>query len=285
MEEASAGAIKPELFQSGALFNDLDVGRALVQGQVEMAVPGTWTLTGLVPDADMFQLPALYGQPIEVIHRVTDGPAGSELNRQLREKLRVTVLGPWLDLGYQNWYTTARVVGTLADLRGLKIRNSGGAGQAWRARFVNAIPITTPWPNVPLALSQGMFDGLVTSTESLASAQLWDAGVRHCFEDHQFFAVYVPMVSDAFWSRLPPDLQSLMGALWLENVAGYRSAMVARQDEARETAQAHGVTFIAPSDARTEASRRAMLAQQDQMAHEIKVSAEVVRMVSADAGV
>ena len=51
LEKASDGAIKPELFASWiALFNDLDVAKALIQGQVEMALPGTWTLTGLVPD-------------------------------------------------------------------------------------------------------------------------------------------------------------------------------------------------------------------------------------------
>ena len=32
------------------LFHDLQVTKALVQGQVEMACPGTWTITGLVPD-------------------------------------------------------------------------------------------------------------------------------------------------------------------------------------------------------------------------------------------
>jgi DNA-binding MarR family transcriptional regulator len=35
----------------------------------------------------------------------------------------------------------------------MKIRNSGGAGQAWRTQFMGAIPNTTPLPNVPLALS------------------------------------------------------------------------------------------------------------------------------------
>jgi len=285
LEDSAGGRIKTELFQSGALFADLDVGKALVQGQVEMAVPGTWTLTGLVPDADMFQLPALYGQPIEILHRVTDGPAGAALNKALRDKLRVVMLGPWLDLGYQNWYTTSKTIRTIDDLRGLKIRNSGGAGQAWRARFVGAIPITTPWPNVPLALSQGTFDGLVTSTESLVSAQLWDAGLRHSFEDHQFFAVYLPMVSEAFWRQLTPDLQGLMTSLWLENISAYRSSMADRQEAARETALAHGLTFTVPTAAATEATRTAMLAQQDQMARDIKVSPELVRMVSADAGV
>src|SRR5690242_8022970 len=48
LEAASGGQIKTKLFESGSLFPDLQVTKALVQGQVEMACPGTWTITGLL---------------------------------------------------------------------------------------------------------------------------------------------------------------------------------------------------------------------------------------------
>src|SRR6195256_5432601 len=62
IEAATGGKIKTQLFESGQLFPDLQVGKALLQGQIEMAIPGAWSLTGVVPDADFFQLPALYGR-------------------------------------------------------------------------------------------------------------------------------------------------------------------------------------------------------------------------------
>ena len=65
IEAASDGQIKTKLFESGALFPDLQVVKAVVQGQVEMACPGTWTITGFVADADFSELPAFYGRPIE----------------------------------------------------------------------------------------------------------------------------------------------------------------------------------------------------------------------------
>ncbi|HEY3891168.1 MAG TPA: hypothetical protein VGM00_04340, partial [Bradyrhizobium sp.] len=104
VEAASNGRIKTELFESGQLYPDLEVGKALIQGQVEMAAPGSWTITGIVSDADCFQLPVLYGQPIELIHRVIDGKPGQFLNGEIQQKLRSHVLGPYLDLGFQNWY-------------------------------------------------------------------------------------------------------------------------------------------------------------------------------------
>ena len=76
VEAASNGKIKTEIFESGQLYPDLEVGKALIQGQVEMAAPGSWTITGIVSDADCFQLPVLYGQPIDLIHRIIDGKPG-----------------------------------------------------------------------------------------------------------------------------------------------------------------------------------------------------------------
>jgi TRAP-type C4-dicarboxylate transport system substrate-binding protein len=284
VEAASGGSIKTEIFESGQLYPDLEVGKALIQGQVEMAAPGSWTITGIVSDADCFQLPVLYGQPLDLIHRVIDGKPGQHLNAQIERKLRSHVLGPYLDLGFQNWYSANKPITTLADLKGMKIRNSGGAGQAWRARFLGAIPNTTAWPNVPLALSQGTFDGLVSSNESLVSAKLWDSGVKFALEDHQFTAEYIPLFSQVFWDKLSPDLQKMMTDLWAQNVPTYRANMAAAQTRARATLQEHGIKFSDPTAEQSAAERKRMMAEQDQVAREIKVSPEMVKLIMAETG-
>jgi len=284
VEAASNGKIKTEIFESGQLYPDLEVGKALIQGQVEMAAPGSWTITGIVSDADCFQLPVLYGQPIDLIHRIIDGKPGQYLNGQIQQKLRSHVLGPYLDLGFQNWYSSNKPIASLADLKGMKIRNSGGAGQAWRARFLGAIPNTTAWPNVPLALSQGTFDGLVSSNESLVSAKLWDAGVKFAIEDHQWIAVYIPLLSQVFWDKLSPDQQKMMSELWVQNVPTYRANMAAAQTKARGTLQEHGIKFSDPTAEENAAQRKKMMAEQDQVAKDIKVSPEMVKLIMAEAG-
>jgi TRAP-type C4-dicarboxylate transport system substrate-binding protein len=284
VEAASNGKIKTELFESGQLYPDLEVGKALIQGQVEMAAPGSWTITGIVSDADCFQLPALYGQPIELIHKVIDGKAGQYLNGQIQQKLRSHVIGPYLDLGFQNWYSSNKPIASLADLKGMKIRNSGGAGQAWRARFLGAIPNTTAWPNVPLALSQGTFDGLVSSNESLVSAKLWDSGVKYSLADRQFVAEYIPMTSQVFWDKLSPELQKMMTDVWAENVPTYRANMAGAQTKARATLEEHGVKIADPTEEQAAAARKQMLAEQDQLAKDIKVSPEMVKLIMAEVG-
>ena len=93
LEQASGGQMKTKLFESGSLFPDLQVLKALVQGQVDMACPGTWTITGFVADADFSQLPAFYGRPTDMVHKAADGAGGKFVNDEIHNKLQVQVLG------------------------------------------------------------------------------------------------------------------------------------------------------------------------------------------------
>ena len=281
IEAAAGGSIRTQLFENGQLFPDLQAGKALLQGQIEMAVPGTFSLTGIVPDADFFQLPALYGRSIEVVHAIVDGAPGQLLARQIEQRLRAHVIGAWLDLGFFNWFSTSHVLRIYDDLKGLKIRNNGGAGQAWRTTFMGAIPNTTPLPNVPLGLSQGTFDGLVTTHETVASGQFWESGIRHALEDHQFVGEYIPIVSLAFWQKLSPDLQQLLTELWHAKIAAYRADMAAAQSHARELVAAHAVEIVAPPPEELAIKRRQLMAHQDHMVTLSKISPEMVSAITA----
>jgi C4-dicarboxylate-binding protein DctP len=282
IESASGGRITARLFESGQLFPDLQVGKALLQGQIDMAVPGTWSLTGVVPDADFLQLPVFYGRSLDIVHRAADSEPGRLLARQIEQRLSAHVIGPWLDLGFFNWYSTSRALHSYADLKGLKIRNNGGAGQAWRTQFMGAISNTTPLPNVPLGLSQGTFDGLITTHETVASIQLWESGIRHALEDHQFIGEYVPIISLAFWQQLTPDLRQIFTELWQEKVAAYRAEMEAAQSHARSLLEAHGITIIAPSLEEVAVMRKEMTAHQDEVAKLSRISPEMLATVSTD---
>jgi C4-dicarboxylate-binding protein DctP len=284
VEAASGGRIRTELFPSGQLYADLNVTKALIQGEIEMASPGIWAITNFIQDADVFQLPVLYNQPIEVIHRVTDGKTGAMINAEVQEKLRSHVLGPWLDNGFSNWFTTRTPLHTLADLKGLKIRNSGGTGQSLRTEFFGAIPNVTSWPNVPLALSQNTFDGLIASDDSTVSATLWESGIRYGYEDHNFFGAYVPMIANAFWTKLPADLQAMMTETWAKNVGAYRSAMAEGQARAFGVLQSHGVTIVVPSPEQAAATRKALMADEDKVAKALKLNPEIVKLARQDVG-
>jgi len=279
LEKASNGEIKGEVFHSGQLFDDLNVSKALLQGQVEMAVPGTWVVTGLVPDADLVGLPYFYGVPIELTHKATAGKPGAYVNQQLAGKLKSQVLGAWLDLGYNNWYSTKTPLNAFDSLKGLKIRSSGGAANSWRIKFAGGIANTTAWPNVPLSLSQGTFDAFISSDESVNSAKLWEAGVKYCYVDNQFLAQYIPMVSNACWDKLSKAQQKLMVDLWADNIAAYDKGSADSQSRARGILEKNGVKFHDASARELATTRTAMIDAVDQLIKDAKLSPEIVKLV------
>jgi TRAP-type C4-dicarboxylate transport system substrate-binding protein len=284
LTKASNGAIVGEVFHSGQLFADLHVSKALLQGQVEMASPGAWVLTGLVPDCDMVQLPYFYGQPSDVTHKATDGKPGAHVAQQVSAKLKTHILGPWIDLGYQNWYSTKTPLNHFSDLKGLKIRSPGGAGISWRIKFAGGIANTTAWPNVPLALSQGTFDAFVSTDESCNSAKLWEAGVKFSYADHQFMGQYMPMIGNATWAKLTPAQQKLMTDLWAENIGGYRKNAAASQLNGRKVMESHGVKFTDPAADELAATRKAMMGDINALIKDAKLSPEIVKLVKEAIG-
>jgi C4-dicarboxylate-binding protein DctP len=283
-EEASGGQVKTRLFESGSLFPDLQVLKALVQGQVEMACPGTWTLTGFVADADFSQLPAFYGRPIDMVHKAADGAGGKFVNGEITSKLKVEVLGPWFDLGFNNWFATRKALNSTADLKGMKLRSPGGVLNSFRIRYFGGIPNVTAWPDVPLAMSQGTFDGLISSNESANSAKLYDSGLRYSLQDKQGMGLYVPMVNPAFWQKLGPKLQETASKLWADNIAGYRANTAKSQENGRAALEKQGVIFVDVPQPELDRIHAEMLKVQDKAVEEAHISPKLVELVMADVG-
>src|SRR5579884_1582213 len=284
VEKASDGQIQTKLFESGSLFPDLHVVKALVQGQVEMACPGTWTITGFVPDADFSQLPAFYGQPIDVVHKATDGSAGKHVNDEVSAKLKVQVLGSWFDLGFNEWFSTKKPLNSLADLKDMKLRSPGGVLNSWRIRFFGGIPNVTAWPDVPLAMSQGTFDGLISTNESVNSAKLFDSGLRHSLQDNQGMGLYVPMMNQNFWSEIGAKNQQAILKLWADNLPTYCKNTAKAQQDGREALAKAGVSFVDVPQAERDTVRKKMLAEQDKVAADAHMSPELVKLVITDVG-
>ena len=276
IREKSQGRLNGTLFHSGQLFADRDVGNALRQNGIEMAVPGAWVLTGFDPNFDIVSLPMFYGRGADEIHKVFDGDVGQVLDLSLERKLKVKVIGKWLDLGSGHIYGARRPLNSLADLKGLKIRTPGGAGLFYRVKFFQGSPSMVPWPEVPLALSQGTFDALISTNDTVVSAKLWESGLKFALQDHENFGQYIPMISLGFWNRLPPDLQAVMVDTWAAMIDRFRSESAAAQGEAARTLAAHGVMVVTPGNDELGKVRADMMLTQDETARGLRLDPDLV---------
>ena len=280
LKDRTRGQLEIEVFPANQLFKGPDIPKALAQGTLEMGVPGLWQMGRFDPNALVPDLPVFYGATREEIHAVWDGPAGDELRERLESKMRVKVIGKFLDLGYGTIFTTEQRIETHSDLTGLKLRTPPGAAYLARYKAFGTNPVSIPFGDVPLALTQGTVDGLMTTHESLRSAKLWDAGVRFSFDDRQGFLSYVPMISGLFWEKLGAGVRQVILDTWEESVIPARKLAERRQAQAKEEAGRHGVTNTRASAADLKAMREKLLAAQPGVVERLGMDPAFVRRVA-----
>ncbi|MBE0627566.1 MAG: TRAP transporter substrate-binding protein DctP [Burkholderiales bacterium] len=265
-----------EIYPSAQLFRDRDIPKALRQDAVEMGIPGTWQLDGVAPNTAIQTLPMFYGVDEATVHKIMDGKVGQFINKRMEERLKVKILGKWMDLGFQHFYSVSKPIRTYSDLKGMKIRFPGGSANAARIKALGGAPTLIPWPDLPLALSQGVVEGVTTTHQSAVTAKLWDSGLKNSFEDFQYFGQYVPMVNLDFWNKQPKNVQDALVASWNAIIVHERQIAHDAQIEARDTLMKHSMKIVTASPADIVATRKHLMTTQAGLVKEMKIDADAV---------
>lgn len=277
LQAKTAGILDIRFSAAGSLVRDSEAARAMAMGDLEMAVPGTWHISALVPEVALLLLPAFYGQQAEIFHRVIAGPIGEQLVRLIENDLFVVVPGRWLDLGHVHLFTTTEQITAYEDIEGMPIRVAGGYVNEARIAAMGGIPTIIAWADLSVRLHQQVVTGVLTTYESVRSAQLWDSGISYAFEDDQYFGQYVPMISRRFWDQLSPELQELIQETWEEAVKESEEEARWSQARAREEAMAHGIIITLPTEQERAQMRNRLLHEQTAIARSLGIPLDLVQ--------
>lgn len=259
-----------ELYPSGQLFRDRDIPRALRQNAVEMGVPGTWQLDASEPNAALLSLPMFYGVEPKVVIDLMDGDLGRFLNRKFEERLRVKIPGAWMLLGMQNTYGVSSPI-DYQTYKGKKIRYPGGTGNAARINKLGGVGILVPWPDVPLAMSQGVMDGLLTTYESALTSKLMDSGMKYGFEDNNQLNQYVPMIRENFWKAQPNEVKAAILEAWTIASTWQRSQALGAQESAKKKLIDAGLQVIVPTQDQIYGARKELMTIQPGLIKDMKI--------------
>ena len=165
--------------------------------------------------------------------------------------------------------------------QGLKIRVFSGAANVLRLRALGGYPVMLPFADVPIALSQGTVDAIESTAETVATGQLWDAGLRVCFRQQTTFVQYIPLISGHFWQQASPRLRVGMVRLWNQIVDEERLDAANRQLAAIATCIANGMTLIQPSKASLEAAKNVLLPLTDRFIATLGIDPELAQQAFA----
>lgn len=100
-------------------------------------------------------------------------------------------------------------VTALGDVKGLKLRSTGGA-QDILARTLGAVPVRMAAPDTYESLSRGTLDGVVFPLDSVVSYNL-EKLLGYSTENANFSSfILAYSISDASWKKLKPEVQNIM---------------------------------------------------------------------------
>jgi TRAP-type C4-dicarboxylate transport system substrate-binding protein len=204
----SGGKVKFEYYPAQQLGKAADLLNLTQSGVTEIGYVGMSYVSDKMPLSAVAQLPGSFSTACEGTLAYwklaqSDTLGKNEFGANKVRPLWVVVLEPY------QFYMVSRPVRTTDDLKGMKLRSTGGAMDLF-ARKIGAVPVRMAAPEVRESLSRGTLDGLIFPNESVLAYDLQTL-VKHATRGGNFgsfVAAYV--ISDAVWRKLPKATQDAM---------------------------------------------------------------------------
>jgi len=206
VEEKSNGRIEVQIFTAGALGGERDVLEGLQLGTVQICVPSCGILTNFVPSLSLFSLPFLF-ETREHMYAVLDSEIGMGFAKGLAE--HGFVLLGYYDIGSRNILTTKKVINSLADLKGLKIRMMEIPAHIDAFKALGASPLPMAYAEVYTAMETGVIDGMEAANSNYYAKKFYEVAPNYAIVGWTRLVGPIVM-SKLMYDKMPPDLQKLL---------------------------------------------------------------------------
>jgi len=282
IERRSNGELTVRIFPGGQLYDSPGAIKALASGALDLSIQASPTLSRFEPNLSVITLPMFFGATREQVRAILDGPLGEEVYTRLASK-GILVPGGQFEFAPNNTaYTTAKIIRSYDDLRGVKLATPPSPLLVVMLRSMGAFPVATPRSEIVLQLSQGQIDGLGSMTDlTISGGKLWDAGIRYGFRDDAGWGVYVPLLSAVTRDKLSAPHRSAVLDGWDEVkdwAREYTEVELARGIEANAL---NGVIIYTPSAEEQARMRARLVAEQDALVAAGRMDPDFVMRVQA----
>lgn len=209
VNEALKGKVEVKVFHSSQLGTDEQMMRGIKVGAPEMFIPSTIMSTA-EQKFGVFEMPYIIVSRAHM-KRVAEN---REVQKSLFEGLPakgIRVLGVW-ENGFRHITNNVRPIVKPEDLKGIKLRVPGGVWRVKMFRAYGANPSPMPFAEVYSALQSGVMDGQENPFPQIASAKFHEVQKFLSLSGHVYTPAYL-VVSEAFWKKLPKDIQSTLSKI------------------------------------------------------------------------
>jgi len=149
--------------------------------------------------------------------------------------------------GNYGWATTVPVK-TIADAKKVKFRIAEAAVNKLSYKAWGFNPVVMPWPDVPVALKQGVITGLDHTLTVCSITKKFEVA-KYFTELNYAQGLFIWIFNKAWFNKLPADLQKTLVATVKDVCAEARAAAKQQEMEQRQAAkEKYGVEYFQLSD-------------------------------------
>jgi tripartite ATP-independent transporter DctP family solute receptor len=201
-------------------------------------------LAAFVPELRLLSLPFLF-KSAEHFHNTLDGEIGNTILASFEAHGFIGLT--YYDSGARSLYNKVRPVRALADLKGLKIRIQQSEVAADLVRALGAEPVVLAYGQVLTGLSADLIDGAENNWPSYVTTEHYKAAPYYTLTEHTMLPEVLIMSKKA-WDSLTPEDRVIFQEVARESARFMRRQWEAWEDQARNVAEAAGVTVISDFD-------------------------------------
>jgi TRAP-type transport system periplasmic protein len=206
VEKRTNGAIAIQIYPNNTLGSPPEILEQTRNGVVDIAVPTSGQLDKYDKAFAALMLPFVF-KDIDHARRAMDGPMLGWLD-PLAEKAGFEIVGVW-EYGFRNLTNSKHPINTPDDVKGLKIRTPPEIQLSAAMAALGANVQKIGFPELYLALSQGVVDGEENPVATIASAKFYEVQKYLSLTQHTYQAIYQVFNLDT-WKKLTPDQQKIM---------------------------------------------------------------------------
>ena len=200
--ELSGGQLKVNVADSGSLYNDSQILEAVQDGLVEVGLVGTYKWGGMVPAADVFDLPFLFvdlSSPEKFLNAGAADILDAEFNKKGVKNLF------WVDYGFIQMWNNEHPLHSPKDFEGLTMR-SYSAGDSITLKALGAAPTLISSAEMYMAIQNGTVKGATTGMPAAVSRKIYEVSKYLTIANYSTAQFSVQANLD-WWNGLDADSQ------------------------------------------------------------------------------
>ncbi len=236
VDEYSEGEMEVKVFHSAQLFKDTEVVEAVQEGLVQLALIPVNKWSGMVPAADVFEMPFIF-KDLTSTQKFIDGGAGELLDKEFMKKGAKVVF--WVDYGLVQYFNNVRPLVKPEDFDGLKIRTFS-KGTADTVKALGGTPAVMSSSEMYMALQRGTVDGATTGMPAAVSRKIFEVQKYMTLANYTTAQFFV-QANLEWWDSLSDEERDVLLKAGSDAAASIRASIAGSEKDAYQVIKDNGL--------------------------------------------